>query len=102
MIAAWSRMNYSQRLVYNKLISGSFRVGVSQQLVVRALSQISELPPDIIAHRAMGDWEPTPEFIKQLLDPETLEENVVRGAAMTRETVWALITEPILPPPKGS
>ena len=30
-------MNYSQRLVYNKLISGSFRVGVSQLLVVRAL-----------------------------------------------------------------
>ena len=34
-------MNYSQRLVYNKLISGSFRVGVSQSLVMRALSEIS-------------------------------------------------------------
>ena len=65
----WSRMSYSQRLVYNKLISGSFRVGVSQQLVVRSLSQISELPPDIIAHRAMGDWEPTPEFFNHLIDP---------------------------------
>jgi len=70
VLAAWSRMGYSQRLVYNKLISGSFRVGVSQQLVVRALSQVSELPSDIITHRAMGDWEPTPEFITQLLNPE--------------------------------
>ena len=51
---AWSRMNYSQRLVYNKLISGAFRVGVSQQLVVRALSQLSELPTDVITHRADG------------------------------------------------
>ncbi|HVF30859.1 MAG TPA: ATP-dependent DNA ligase [Pyrinomonadaceae bacterium] len=66
---AWSRMNYSQRLVYNKLISGAFRVGVSQQLVVRALSQLSELPVDVITHRAMGEWEPTPEFFKGLLDP---------------------------------
>ena len=66
---AWSRMNYSQRLVYNKLISGAFRVGVSQQLVVRALSQMSELPVDIITHRAMGEWEPTPEFFNALLDP---------------------------------
>lgn len=74
VIAAWSRMNYSQRLVYNKLISGSFRVGVSQQLVVRALSQISELPPDIIAHRAMGDWEPTPEFYAQLVNPAVDED----------------------------
>ncbi len=70
VISTWSRMSYSQRLVYNKLISGSFRVGVSQQLVVRALSQISELPPDIIAHRAMGDWEPTPEFFRHLIDPD--------------------------------
>ena len=74
VIAAWARMNYSQRLVYNKLISGSFRVGVSQQLVVRALSQISELPTDIIAHRAMGDWEPTPEFFEQLINPAVDED----------------------------
>ena len=74
VIAAWSRMNYSQRLVYNKLISGSFRVGVSQQLVVRALSQISELPTDIIAHRAMGDWEPSAEFFSQLTNPAVDED----------------------------
>ncbi|HKP68552.1 MAG TPA: ATP-dependent DNA ligase [Pyrinomonadaceae bacterium] len=67
---AWSRMNYSQRLVYNKLISGAFRVGVSQQLVVRALSQLSELPTDVITHRAMGEWDPTPEFFTRLVDAQ--------------------------------
>ena len=71
---AWSRMNYAQRLVYNKLITGAFRVGVSQQLVVRALSQLSELPADMITHRAMGDWEPTPEFFAGLLNPEFEED----------------------------
>jgi DNA ligase-1 len=63
-------MNYSQRLVYNKLISGAFRVGVSQLLVVRALSQLSELPTDVIAHRLMGDWSPSAEFLEDLLKPE--------------------------------
>ena len=62
-------MNYSQRLVYNKLITSAFRVGVSQQLVVRALSGISELPVDVITHRAMGEWEPTGEFFTALLSP---------------------------------
>ena len=66
---AWSRMNYSQRLVYNKLITGAFRVGVSQLLVIRALSQLSELPTDIIAHRLMGEWEPSAEFFEKLLSP---------------------------------
>ena len=68
--SAWGRMNYSQRLVYNKLISGAFRVGVSQLLVVRALSQLSEIPTDVIAMRLMGDWEPTAEFFAHLIDPE--------------------------------
>ncbi len=66
---AWSRMSYSQRLVYNKLITGAFRVGVSQLLVVRALSQLSEIPTDIIAHRLMGDWSPSREFFTSLTDP---------------------------------
>ncbi|MFN0278333.1 MAG: ATP-dependent DNA ligase [Pyrinomonadaceae bacterium] len=67
---AWSRMDYGQRLVYNKLITGSFRVGVSQLLVVRALSQLSELPTDILAHRLMGDWQPNEEFFTKLLSPD--------------------------------
>ncbi len=67
---AWSRMNYSQRLVYNKLISGAFRVGVSQSLVMRALSQLSELPTDVIAMRLMGEWTPSPQFYTRLLDPQ--------------------------------
>ncbi|HEY8559260.1 MAG TPA: ATP-dependent DNA ligase [Pyrinomonadaceae bacterium] len=70
VIDAWSRMNYSQRLIYNKLISGSFRVGVSQLLVVRALAQLSEIPTDIIAHRLMGEWSPSAQFFAQLIDPE--------------------------------
>ncbi len=66
---AWARMDYSQRLVYNKLITGAFRVGVSQLLVVRALSKVSELPTDTISHRLMGDWSPSAEFFDKLLDP---------------------------------
>jgi DNA ligase-1 len=78
--SAWSRMNYSQRLVYNKLISGAFRVGVSQLLVVRALSQFSDLPADVIAHRLMGDWTPSDEFFKKLTshDLEPDETTIAR------------------------
>lgn len=70
VLSSWRSMNYSQRLVYNKLITGSFRVGVSQLLVTRALSQINEVPTDIIAHRLMGDWQPTEEFYEKVVSPE--------------------------------
>jgi DNA ligase-1 len=70
VLAAWVGMDYSQRLIYNKLISGSFRVGVSQLLVVRALSQLSEIPVDLVAHRLMGEWAPTAEFFTHLLSSQ--------------------------------
>ncbi len=70
VLSSWQKMNYSQRLVYNKLISGSFRVGVSQLLVTRSLAQISDVPTDIIAHRLMGDWQPTAEFYEKVVSSE--------------------------------
>ena len=38
LAAAWRELDRTQRLVWNKLITGSFRVGVSQTLVIRALA----------------------------------------------------------------
>lgn len=70
VVSSWQRMNYAQRLVYNKLISGSFRVGVSQLLVTRALAKLSGLPTDIIAHRLMGDWEASAEFYGKIVSTE--------------------------------
>jgi len=70
VVSSWQRMNYAQRLVYNKLISGSFRVGVSQLLVTRALARLSGLPTDIIAHRLMGDWEASAEFYGKIVSTE--------------------------------
>jgi DNA ligase-1 len=66
VLTAWRGMNYAQRLVYNKLISGAFRVGISQLLVLRALSQLTEIPADLLAQRMMGEWEPTGAFFEQL------------------------------------
>ena len=41
--AAWQSMDYTERLVFNKLITGGFRIGVSQKLMVRALSQYTAI-----------------------------------------------------------
>jgi DNA ligase-1 len=67
MLEAWQALDSRQRLVWNKLITGAFRVGVSQQLVTRALAEASGLEAAVVAHRLMGAWEPTPEFYAQLM-----------------------------------
>ncbi len=74
VVEAWSRMDRSQRFVYNKLITGAFRVGVSQQLVMRSLSQLTGVPVDVLAHRAMGEWEPTPQFFGGLIAEHDADE----------------------------
>jgi DNA ligase-1 len=67
LVAAWRELDQGQRFVWNKLISGGFRVGVSQQLVTRALGEVAGIDAAVVAHRLMGDWSPTPEFFEQLL-----------------------------------
>ncbi|BCW98814.1 MAG: ATP-dependent DNA ligase [Armatimonadota bacterium] len=71
LIQSWKELSPQGRFVWNKLITGGMRLGVSRQLVVRALSEVSGLAPGIIAHRLMGEWEPSAEFFRELLSPDT-------------------------------
>ena len=78
IVAAWRQMDEQQRFAWNKLLTGEFRVGVSQQLVVRAIAEASGVDAAVIAHRLMGDWQPTPEFARELLKPETKDADLSR------------------------
>jgi DNA ligase 1 len=78
IIQAWHELDRPQRFVWNKLITGAFRVGVSQRLITRALASVSGVDDAIIAHRLMGAWEPTAEWYAQLIAPETDGSDVGR------------------------
>ena len=78
MLEAWRSMDRTQRFVWNKLISGSFRVGVSLQLVTRALGKAGGVDPSVVAHRLMGDWEPTPSFYSRLLAVDSTDADISR------------------------
>jgi DNA ligase-1 len=78
VLQAWSELDRRQRFVWNKLITGAFRVGVSQQLVTRALAAVSGLETSVIAQRLMGDWEPVPGFYESLRASGPNETNISR------------------------
>lgn len=78
VLAAWSELDGAQVYVWNKLITGSFRVGVSQSLVVRALSRLSGVDEGAIAHRLMGAWEPGPELLERLVGADTRDADLSR------------------------
>ena len=50
----WSQLDWNGRFALNKLITGGFRVGVSKQLVLRALAEVAGLEATLIAQRMIG------------------------------------------------
>ncbi|MDJ0640985.1 MAG: ATP-dependent DNA ligase [Paracoccaceae bacterium] len=71
--AAWDRYGPAERFVFNKLITGGFRLGVSQKLMTRALSRATGIEEPELAHRLMGDWTPDSVTFDSLIlapDPE--------------------------------
>lgn len=78
IISAWAEMNKTERFVFNKLITGGFRIGVSQKLIVRALSRHLEEEENLIAHRLMGDWKPSETTFQKLLVEPDDNENLSR------------------------
>lgn len=78
LLEAWADLSSHERFVFNKLVTGAFRVGVSQQLVTRALAEVAGLPPAVIAHRLMGQPEPTPAWFQSLLAAESCDTDISR------------------------
>jgi DNA ligase 1 len=70
--SAWRTLMFPERLVFNKLLTGAMRVGVSQRLVQQALAELSGIDIARLAQRMLGAWKPTAEFLRDLLSPGEL------------------------------
>ena len=78
VVQSWRELGGTERFLWNKLITGGLRVGVSQQLVVRALSRATGVDEGVIAHRLSGTWLPRAESFAALMAEETSDADVSR------------------------
>ena len=78
LLAVWAALDERETFVWNKLITGAFRVGVSRKLVTRALAGASGIDEATIAHRLMGAWHPTPESYEALFAEDTADADLSR------------------------
>ncbi|MEX0967280.1 MAG: ATP-dependent DNA ligase [Bacteroidia bacterium] len=76
--AAWNELGQQERFVFNKLITGAFRVGVSQNLLIRAIAGLHEIEKTILAHRFMGNWDPASTTYQQLVFEENRSDDLSR------------------------
>jgi len=78
LLESWAMLDSQERFVFNKLLTGSFRVGVSQNLVIKALSDISNLDAPTLTHRIMGNWVPETYFYEQLIQEQGAADDISR------------------------
>ncbi len=65
----WKELDARGCFLFNKLLTGELRVGVSAGLVERALAQVTGLQRTVVAHRLMGAWQPGRKFWSFLNSP---------------------------------
>jgi DNA ligase-1 len=66
IVNAWDSLNTQERFIFNKLISGNFRIGVSNKMLVNAIAKQSEEDSSKIMHSIMGKWMPDQISYEQL------------------------------------
>ncbi|PVZ20584.1 MULTISPECIES: ATP-dependent DNA ligase [unclassified Pseudomonas] len=79
----WSQLDRAELMLCIKLITGSFRVGVSKLLVTRALASLAELDPKQVAQRLVGytdlSHRPSAAAYLALIAPPSEDEHALRG-----------------------
>lgn len=66
--AAWLQLDQASRFVFNKLLTGSLRVGVSRRTLQVVLARLAGVSTSDMAHRMVGEWLPAPESYQSLMD----------------------------------
>jgi len=75
IVKSWQTMSQAERFVFNKLITGNFRIGVSQKTMVNALAKTISLESSVIAHRISGNWDPLTTGFADLLSEHAMTED---------------------------
>lgn len=69
----WRGSSRMERFLINKILIGSFRVGVDQSLALRALEKALKVPRSLLAQRLLGEWVPSEDFFNRLKEKDQTE-----------------------------
>jgi len=78
LVESWAMLDGQERFVFNKILTGGFRVGVSQNLVIKALADVAGLEAATLTHRIMGSWMPETYSYKQLVEEQNAGDDISR------------------------
>ena len=62
----WAMFSGTALFLFNKIVTGNFRVGVSRKIVVKGIAQYLQMEEAVVEHRLMGKWDPLQESLESL------------------------------------
>lgn len=75
---SWGGLSSDEIFLFNKIITGGFRVGVSQKTIAKALSIVLDIHESNIAHKLMGNWTPDNATYHELLLSDKVDAHASR------------------------
>ena len=72
----YKQLDKQEKFVLTKIISGGWRVGVSQNLVTRAIAEVHQIEQAVVAHKLMGNWDPSTTSFESLIIEENLSDQL--------------------------
>lgn len=73
----WLNASAAERFVFNKLLTGGWRIGMAKKNLIKALAIYSGQEENAVAHRLMGNWDPFSTSYFDLMQ-SNLDENLSR------------------------
>ena len=72
ILESWNGLDYTERFIFNKLIGGSFRIGVSKKILINAIAKYSGRETSQLMHSIMGKWEVEDSNFSDLISGENI------------------------------
>ncbi len=72
VVKSWNELDTTERFIFNKLIGGSFRIGVSQKILITALAQYTNNDKDVLMHSIYGKWDIDTISFEELVSGSTI------------------------------
>ncbi len=77
VLSMWNGLSSVERFVFNKLLTGGFRIGVSEQLLFKSVARAAGLTAMEVQQRLMGNWKPQEvSYAKLILQDLTKNSSV--------------------------
>jgi DNA ligase-1 len=76
VLESWSLLDKDERLLFNKLITGTFRKNLPTSIIAKALSLYLEIDEKIFVHRLNSDWSPTEISFQALLQTDHYKDYI--------------------------